>query len=656
MYSQCFHNYSSLLPYIHAGIVNPSKYNSKMALFFLSLCIAILVSLCTSGVEGSHSCPYTWSRPAYHSSDNCTCGDSVRGRVECNENNREVKILLAHCMTYDNTSNETLFGSCPFFPTANITSGYVPLPKYAEDLNHAVCHTSHRAGRLCGECQPGYSPSALSYAHGCVKCDMNPAGRWIAFLICQFVPVTVFFFIVLAFKIKVTSGPFTAFVFFAQVYSSPENVRLFELLGKQASGVDTTSFLNFENFLVTIYGIWNLDFGRPYLANICLNESVTTMQTIAMEFIIPSYLIVLTAFTFIVVELHGRGFKPIVVAWKPLTACFSKFKKEWMITDSLIHTIAAFLLLSYTKLAVVSIRILNGSFLHDVYGNKVGFVPFFSTQNYYFHGEHGFFATLAIITLLTFVAIPPLILLLYPAKKCNACLDKFCCARPLHGLRTFVDSFQGAYKDGSSNRCDFRYVAGWYFLLRIFVAVGELDSIFSSHFGHQAIGIILFLTAMGFAFFKPYKNNLLNAVDALHFITLSLIYWLLLSGVYSMLLNRGSRVLGGIALLSILPFVYITVYLVCSLKYFKKLHECCKKQEEYLNDTEDDLDAQRPLHSSTFADRLEHPTEYESIGSTKPTFSYVEVEKDEEVEGDEMHSKVQLIPDGGGGLATEEEV
>ena len=116
MYSQCFHNYSSLLPYIHAGIVNPSKYNSKMALFFLSLCIAILVSLCTSGVEGSHSCPYTWSRPAYHSSDNCTCGDSVRGRVECNENNREVKILLAYCMTYDNTSNETLFWKLSFFP------------------------------------------------------------------------------------------------------------------------------------------------------------------------------------------------------------------------------------------------------------------------------------------------------------------------------------------------------------------------------------------------------------------------------------------------------------------------------------------------------------------------------------------------------------
>lgn len=588
-----------------------------MAVFLLSLSIAILASLHTLKVEGSHACPYTWSRPNH----NCTCGDSVRCRVQCNEESREVKILLAHCMTYDNTSNETLFGSCPFFPTANITNGYVPLPKYAEDLNHAVCGPSNHEGRLCGKCQPGYSPSVLSYAHGCIKCDMNPAERWIAFFVYQFVPVTVFFFIVLVFKLKVTSGPFTAFVFFAQAYSSPENVRLLELLGKQASEIDTTTFLNFEKFLVTVYGIWNLDFGRPYLAHICLDEKVTTMESIAMEFIIPLYLILLTAFTFIVVELHGCGCTPIEVAWRPLRAFFYKFRREWEITDSLIHTIATFLLLSYTKLAVVSIRILNRLFLRDVNGNKV-LVPFFSPQNNYLRGEHRLFATLAIFTLLTFVAIPPIILLLYPYKVCNKCLGKCCCTRPLQGLRTFLDSFQGAYRDGSSNRFDFRCTAALYFLLRIIVAVGELDSVFSSHLGHQANGIILFLTAVAFAFLKPYKKNVLNAVDALHFIALSLIHWLLLSGVYSLLLNRGSRVLGLIAFLSILPCVYITVYLVCSLSYFKKY---CKRQRSVLNATEEDPHSETSLSSSnTFADRIQNPNKYKYLISPRePTKSLI---------------------------------
>ena len=334
-----------------------------------------------------------------------------------------------------------------------------------------------------------------------------------------------------------------------------------------------------------------------------------------------------------------------------------------MITDSLIHTIAAFLLLSYTKLAVVSIRILNGSFLNDVYGNKVGFVPFFSPQNYYFHGEHGLFATLAIFTLLTFVAIPPIILLLYPFKKCNACLEKFCSTRPQHGLEIFVKSFQGYYKDGTSNRFDFRYTAGFYFILRIIVAVGELDSVFSSHFGQQTIGIILFFTAVGFAFFKPYTKNVLNAVDALHFVALSLIYWLLLSGVYSMLLNRGSRVLGGIAFLSILPCVYITVYLVCSLPCFKnpkfmKLRQCFEKQESLLNATEEDPDSQTPLcPSHSFPDRLDICRAPASLNSLKkPTVSFVGLEKKDEVEGDGVRCMAQVGPDGGGGLAGEEEL
>jgi len=119
----------------------------------------------------------------------------------------------------------------------------------------------------------------------------------------------------------------------------------------------------------------------------CLGKSITTVETVAMEYIMPFYLILLTVFIFIVVELHGRGFKPIVILWRPLAVCLFKFRKEWKITDSLIHTMAAFLLLSYTKLVVVSVRILDGAYLYSVDGKK-NLVPFYSAQNDYFHGEH----------------------------------------------------------------------------------------------------------------------------------------------------------------------------------------------------------------------------------------------------------------------------
>ena len=610
-----------------------------MALHLLSLYLVVLVSLCPSGLA-EPPCPYTWSRPAHNSSDNCTCGDDVQGRVRCNNDPREVEILLSYCMTYDNTSHETVLGSCPFFPTDNSTNGYIALPTDVEELNHAVCHHANRKGRLCGECRSGYAPGALSYDHDCVECDINFIGRWIIFVTYQFIPVTVFFFIVLVFRLEVISGPLTAFVFFAQVYSIPENIRLIELLGRQASGIDTNTFLNFHKILITIYGVWNLDFGRAYLVDICLGERVTTIEAVAMEFIEPFYLILLTVLTFTVVALHGRGFKPVVVVWRPLTACFTKFKEEWKIRDSLIHTIATFLLLSYTKVVVVSIRILNGTVIYNVNGDGVALVPYFSTQDSYFHGEHAAYAMLAILTLSTLVAIPPIVLLLYPFRKCHVCMGVFCRPRLQNGLRTFVESFQGSYKDGTSNRYDFRYTAGWYFLLRIIVAVGGIDNVFSPHFGQQAIALVLFLTAVGFALLQPYKKHLLNVVDTFHFVTLSLIYWLLLNDVYLTVLNRGNSVLGLIAFLSILPCVYrvsVTIYWVYYVKKFPQRayrwlkNRCIKQQQSDSPSKVQEPNSQTPLCRPTaedleasFADRLANPATYDVlIPSRQKAYSHL---------------------------------
>ena len=597
-----------------------------MALYLFLLHLTILVSLCTSGL-GEPACPYTWSRPAHNSSDMCTCGADVGGIVQCDNDKREVGMLLSYCMTYDNTSNETVLGSCPFFPIDNSTNGYIALPTDIEELNRAVCHHANRKGRLCGECRSGYAPGPLSHDQECVQCHISPAGRWIAFFVYQFVPVTLFFFIVLLFRLQVISGPLTAFIFFAQVYSSPGHNKLFKLLSRQAPGNDPSFFFAFEKVLVTLYGIWNLDFARPYVGNLCVGESITTIESVAIDYIIPFYLMLLTVLIVAVVELHGRGFKPLVAVWRPLMFCCYKFRREWKLTDSLIHTIATFLLLSYTKLVVVSIRILNGAFLYDVDGNRVGVVPYYSAQNNYFHGEHAAFAILAILTLSTLVAIPPIVLLLYPLRKCHVCMGVFCRPRLRCGLRTFVESFQGSYKDGTSNRYDFRYTAGWYFLLRIIVAVGEVDNVFSSHFGQEIVALVLLLTAVGFALLQPYKKYLLNVVDALHFVTLSMIYWLLLSDVYLTLLNRGNNALGLIAFLSILPCVYVvslTAYWVCCIKKLPQWLYLCSngkrmgvQQSDSSVNKEQEPDSQTPLcqpaNDDTFADRLANPTAYDAL-------------------------------------------
>ena len=91
-----------------------------------------------------------------------------------------------------------------------------------------LCGRRHRKGVLWTKCAEGYASGPLSYDHSCAKCNTPRAARWIIFFIQQFVPVTVFFFAVLIFRLKMTTQP--AFILFAQVYSSAGTVRVFRVI------------------------------------------------------------------------------------------------------------------------------------------------------------------------------------------------------------------------------------------------------------------------------------------------------------------------------------------------------------------------------------------------------------------------------------------
>ena len=81
------------------------------------------------------------------------------------------------------------------------------------------------------------------------------------------------------------------------------------------------------------------------------------MQAVAVDYVIPLYVVWLTGMTYLihVVELHDRDFELIVWCWKPFR-CTHRFRWNWNMKDSLIETFAV---LSYSKLAIVSIRLLK---------------------------------------------------------------------------------------------------------------------------------------------------------------------------------------------------------------------------------------------------------------------------------------------------------
>ena len=82
--------------------------------------------------------------------------------------------------------------------------------------------------------------------------------NWIKCIAMAFVPLTVFLVLVLCCRISATSPHLYAFVMFSQVLANPTNVcALLSISGRLSDSSHASRALK---ILLTVYGIWNLDF------------------------------------------------------------------------------------------------------------------------------------------------------------------------------------------------------------------------------------------------------------------------------------------------------------------------------------------------------------------------------------------------------------
>ena len=547
-------------------------------------------------------CP-TWFVPV---NNICECGSDLSEKVRCNADTQEVSILLTYCMTYDSLDNTTVIGACPFYPLANASNGFFPVPSNLSQLDTEVCRISNRTGKLCGRCVDGFAPGVLSYNHACANCSHEAGYQWFVFIALKFVPVTLFFFIMLIFRVGATSGSLNGFVFFAQVFTTANNLKLFSVLSTTAIGVSTNAFLNFSKVIFTLYAFLNLDFFRLFVGGYCLDAGINTVQAVAVDYVIPLYVVLLTGMTYLIVELHDRDFKPIVWCWKPFRRCTHRFRRTWNVKDSLIETFATLLLLSYSKLATVSIRLLNGAFVYNVNGERVGLNFYYDGTVKYFGSEHAPFAVLAILVLVTIISFLPLILTFYQFKPFQWCLERcrLCTPRVQNGLSAFVDSYQGCFKE------KYRFFAGVYFILRIVMAAADVDDTFSSRYLRQFLILLLIGMALVFALLQPYKKKKHNIIDSLFFANLASLYFLLLNEVFLTLLSRKSPFLPLASIFMVLPLLYFIALQLYWIFFKKRFLKSCVRRF-YSPKTGDGETQSLQEHSDeSLPDRLVHPESY----------------------------------------------
>lgn len=542
----------------------------------------ILLSICRAHNSLSGSICPSWFMYD-NDTGQCVCGDNFGGIVNCNGN--RAYVINCYCMSYVKETG-TVVGSC----SANCIlekkflnvsfQMYYQVPVNPLHLNEALCGERwNRSGRFCGKCRDGHYPLVYSYDMNCIECTTTDLKyNWVKFVLVAFVPLTFFFVFILSFGISATSPPLDAFVLFAQTIATPANVRLL------LEGVESEKYSHFQivcRFIAMLYGVWNLDFFRTLWPPICLK--LTTLQALALDYVIALYPLILIAITYILIVLYDRPVRLLVWVWKPFKAFSRKFGVSFNIKVSVIKVFGTFLLLSYIKLLGVSFDLLVFVKAYDPSGKAVGMYLYYDATTDYFGKDHLPYAIVAIVVTIAFILLPLLLTLLYPLKCFKGLTGKW------PALHIYFDSFQGYYKDGTEGTRDYRYFSSFHLIIRITLFL--VYSFFKNAYFYPFSAILLLMLVILIAVIKPFKPQF-GSYNLIHILLLlNLVVWFItiqcihIASLKASYINKVSAALS--VIVAVVPLIYVSclsvkwIYVRIRLqKYCVKHFNVCQRKDE----------------------------------------------------------------------------
>ena len=447
--------------------------------------------------------------------------------------------------------------------------GYRLLPKNISDLNDFMCEPLNRKGYLCGDCFDGFGPSmsVIEYPYQCYRCTDNWRGV-LLYLVITLLPITIFYLIMLIFRIKMTSAPMPCFIMYSQLVNvclcfslhwSFE--KMYPIFYSESGDIKAVTILIFA-----LYGIFNLNFISNVVPSFCVNNKITLYHLSILGYINVFYPMLLILMTWVCIELHDRNCRVIVYLWRPFHRCFVRLRRGWDTKNDLIDVFATFLLLSYVKIIYQSVLFtsltkittysLNGDFLLAYHVSDIDMTVKRTSTKYG--------AAFAVLLNIVFNILPVLLLVLYPFRLFRKMLSKL----QLDGisLMIFVERFHCCYRDGLDGKRDMRYFSGIYFFLCFFLfccpsllhfSIFKLDMWFTR-------GTILFITVLIISLCKPYKKFYMNVCDTLLLFHLAMICFILSSDVNNMYFVPLMQIM------LLLPFA-VLVLVIC-FKFAYKTH------------------------------------------------------------------------------------
>ena len=451
-------------------------------------------------------CPFGFINEA----NGCTCNNSqplFTGIVQCSSSSfRSRLVLLGQWAGVNNDTGERVAGYCPY--TERLSIENLNFPNKTDYPGDYFCSGARRTGKLCGKCSNGSAPALNSDRYKCVDC---PAERgnysWVFYLLSEILPLTVFFLILVLFNVSLTSAPANAFIFFSQTISATFSIYNFNSL----------PYTTLREVYLAMYGIWNLDILNVVpLFQYCLHPDMKTISLIALEYVIAIYPLLLIVVIYAFVAAYNYDVRPVTWLCRPVYHCSIRFKNSWNPKNSLVDAIAAFLLLSYTKLILTSIKLLRYTHLYDKDGYPESTSVYYDGTMNAYTGEHLGYAFIAVFVLIVFATLPPLLLILFPIKFFHTSVNflfRGSCQLSGGKLELFLNTFYGCFKDGTQDGTrDYRVFAGLYFVSRAFLALTQFIPLWQTLYLVQDVFCVV--AFLSFTSLRPYRNDFYNVLDA----------------------------------------------------------------------------------------------------------------------------------------------
>ena len=459
-------------------------------------------------------------------------------------------------------------------------------------MQNFTCAGLNRRWTSCGRCEDGHAIPVYSYDLGCVKCD-NYKYNWLKYLAVAFLPLTLFYILVTLFSISFTSPLLTGLVMVFQIEGHPIQTQQFLSLVKSGLVVYPKLF----KALLSIASLWNLDFFRLYYS-FCLHPDASAMAIIALDYATTVYPVILIGVTYVLVKLYDHNFKLLVWPWKLLSVFLKPLRRHWDVRTSLVDVFASFIYLSSTRLLVTSINFLAPftSFTYqqapDGHMKLTKSYHLFSSPSVeYFGKDHLPFALMAISLSFIFFFLPMILLFVYPFLWFQRSLNRF----RLNSLtlRTFVDVFQGPFKDGTNGTKDYRYFSGCFLLIPFLISLTFMLTLSSIYYPLACFWIIIYLTLH--LVFRPYKCLLHNYIAIAMSSAFVALHWsLTINSLVAALVYNGDMMLdhslnfGGYLTASIVLLLFavsILLFYLLGLLCFLTIPSvcCCARRRLYIN-------------------------------------------------------------------------